>query len=179
MPPCFSSRPERRHTLRRAAPKTTLAVGKSLKKKGEREVFLHGEGCRAPEEGRWPADRPASPPPQPATGLLVQQRWHLPHVYRTTLDQWDRESRRSAFKTLFGVPGRGSRGSCAEQSAHQPDSPLDYTSAPAYTLAGERHSRVNPVVPRVLHPQQKSTAKVSNGNFKDLWKIIASRMINN
>lgn len=29
----------------------------------------------------------------------------------------------------------------------------------------------------MLSPEQNSTAKVSDGDFKDLWKIFASRMI--
>lgn len=54
---------------------------------------------------------------------------------------------------------------------------------PGFHLCSSLHARrwtaLQSQPSRVLHPQQKSTAKVSNGNFKDLWKIFASRMINN
>lgn len=44
--------------LESVAPKSTLAVGKSIKKS---EIYLHGEGCRA--------DRPASPHLSPPLGF--------------------------------------------------------------------------------------------------------------
>lgn len=118
MPPCFTSGPERRHTLRSVAPNPTLTVGRM----NNRAVFLDAEGCRAAglqrKAGGWRAagGQPASTPPQAAAGLLVQQPWHLPRVYRTTSKHWINRTE------LRSVPTSGSGFTVRARSARQPDS---------------------------------------------------------